>query len=228
MRNVTIVPGEIYHIYNRGNRKQPIFNASGDYARLLFALLYFQSALPVSNPRRHVKRFKQNGNFDVAQKLEKQILDSRTVNLIAFALMPNHFHLILEEKEEGALSSYLMRVQDSYTKYFNIKHKVSGHLFQGPFGAVRMDDNNQLLYLSTYLHRQSEELKRWRGKAQSYPWSSYQDYILANRWNDLLSTQLILDEFKETDTYKRFTEESIAKSKEYLDAEILHPSPYHR
>ena len=76
--------------------------------------------------------------------------------------MPNHFHLIVKEVKEGGISAYMQRVLNAYTKYYNAKHDTSGHLFQGPFRAIHIADNDQLLYVSAYIHLNCREINQKR------------------------------------------------------------------
>ncbi|MBU3925562.1 transposase [Patescibacteria group bacterium] len=211
IRKEKITPGEYYHIFNRGNNKQNIFREEKDLARLLFLILYLQSPVVIYNISNIVSNFIRHRVFNNSKKTLKNILDNRTVELISFAQMPNHFHLIVKEIHEGGISQYLQRIQDAYTKYFNIKYGSSGHLFQGPFKAVRIKNNEQLLHLSAYIHRNPREIKQWYKKEHLYIWSSYQDYISDNRWGDLLKNDIIIRQFKTTNQYKDFVKTSGTK-----------------
>ena len=211
MRKVKIAPGEHYHIYNRGNDKRLIFLSKSDYIRFLFLVLYFQSEKTFNNLGFYTSFFKKNNSFNVSEKTIKKIIESRKVNLLNFSLMPNHFHLTLEEKIEGGISYYMQRVLNAYTKYFNTKYKKGGHLFQGPFQAVHVEDNKQLLYLSAYIHKNPHGLKEWQKKEEKYPWSSLQDYLFENRWGKLLKPEIILEQFNKNSEYKKFIKTSSAK-----------------
>ena len=144
-------------------------------------------------------------------KLINEITNTRYVELVGFALMPNHFHLIVQEKKEGGIARYMHRTLLSYTKYFNTKYQATGHLFQGPYKAVYVENNDQLLYLSAYIHRNPRELSGWKNKEHEYFWSSYGDYVGENRWPELLKTDIVLDQFKNRNEYKNFIETSSAK-----------------
>jgi putative transposase len=142
--------------------------------------------------------------------------------LINFTLMPNHFHLIIRELKEGGISQYMQRVLNAYTKYYNTKYKISGHLFQGPFQIVYIKNDNQLLYLSAYIHRNPGEIKEWTGKEHIFPYSSYQDCINKNRWGELLKTDIITEQFSTGEKYKSFVETSGAKdSPRIINKELL-------
>lgn len=218
MKQVRVLaPGEHYHVYNRGVMKRKIFLSDRDRLRFLFYLFSFQSPQQTSNIHRHVQHSMLNIQAVGRAKIKKE----RVVKLIAFALMPNHFHLILEEIADGGISKYLQRLGNAYTKYFNTKYETNGHLFQGRFKFRHIQDNEQLLYTSAYLHRNCCELKVWRGKESDYPWSSYQDYLGENRWFELLETATILEQFSTRKDYQEWVQESGAKD-EKLDLGVQH------
>lgn len=211
MKRESIALGEHYHIYNRGNNKGNIFLDNRDWIRFLFLVLSHQTNLLITNIGRYVSNFIGRQRFDISEKVMKKILENRIVELEAFVLMPNHFHLLVYEKEEGGISKYMQRIQDSHTKYINIKYGKSGHVFQGVFQRVRIESNEQLLHLSAYIHRNPRELRQWKDKEYLYPWSSYQDYINRNRWDKLLKQDLIIDQFSNPKEYKEFVETSGTK-----------------
>ena len=219
MRKTPIAPDEHYHIFNRGNNKQNIFLDDRDRTRFLFLILHLQSPLVFQNLGRQISYFVKNRAFNIDNDDLEEILKERNVELINFALMPNHFHLTLCEIKEGGISQYMQRILCAYTKYFNTKYKKSGHLFQGPYKAVHIEDNRQLLYLSSYIHRNPRELNGWKNKEHIYPWSSYQDFIKENRWGKLLQQNIILEQFDDKKEYGNFVKSSPAK--ENLDRDLL-------
>jgi len=218
MRNIKIAPGEYYHVFNRGMNKHLIFHDNADRARFLFLILYFQSPVTFPQIGRSTKSFVKHSVFDIGKEIERKIIKAKFVELTAFCLMPNHFHLIVKEVEENGTSRYMQRVLNSYTKYYNTKYKKSGHLFQGPYKVVHVENNTQLLYLSAYIHRNPRELKEWLNKENNYPWSSYQDFINKNRFEELLVLDIINGQFKTKNEYDEFVKSSLTKLlKEELD-----------
>ncbi|PIZ85652.1 hypothetical protein CO033_01475 [Candidatus Nomurabacteria bacterium CG_4_9_14_0_2_um_filter_32_10] len=211
-------PEEYYHIYNRGMQKQPIFETDKDRLRFLFLLFAFQGKNTVKNISREIKQSVQSSTLHtlhIKSDLEKEILKDRTVELISFCLMPNHFHLQILEKDEGGIAKYMQRVLTAYTKYFNLRHQKSGHLLQGSYKSVWMENDLQLMHVSAYIHKNPNELPEWKGKEDRYPWSSFQDYIHENRWEKLLSTDIILDHYDndKINSYKDFVKTNLAKEK---------------
>ncbi|MDO8471195.1 MAG: transposase [bacterium] len=207
MRIIKIAPGEYYHIFNRAVNKQTIFHDTKDYFRFLFLILYFQSPIIFQQLGRLVKDFVLSRALDIQDEVAKK----RTIELVAFCIMPNHFHLIVKELEEGGIATYMQRALTAYSKYYNTKYEKSGHVFQGPYGAVHVGNNRQLLHLSAYIHRNPREISKWFNKEDQYEWSSYQDYIGDNRWGDLLLLDIVLGQFKDKKKYHGFVRTSPAK-----------------
>ncbi len=211
-------PGEHYHLLGRGNHKQKIFFDERDYIRFLLTILFFQFDGGIPQMRHLVEDFIQHRVLD---KIRIPIAESRLVRLLAFTLMPNHYHVALEELVEGGISRYMQKVLNSFTKYHNVRYEKTGHLLQGPFKAVHQETNEQLLYLSAYMHRNPRELKEWRGREIEYPWSSYQDFFSENRWGTLLDPAIILAQFKDGDAYRMFVESSGAKEQVFIQHSVL-------
>jgi|SRR3989344_100364 len=222
MRKTLFVPGEYYHIFNRGNNKQIIFRDNRDWARFLFALLYFQSDTPIYNLGPKISYFIKHRVFNISRKMTENIVKNRSVELINFCLMPNHFHATVKELKENGISNYMQRVLNAFTKYFNTKHEQSGHLFQGPFKAVHIENNEQLLYLSAYIHSNPKGIQEWKNKIHQFPWSSFQDYVMKNRWGNLLQQNIILDQISFGKEYQNLVKQSGAKDmKEFIDNATL-------
>jgi len=217
IRKIIITPGEYYHLCNRSNDKQNIFIEDRDWIRFLFIILYFQSTENFNNLSRLITHFVKHRVFNIPRDKTEKIIKNRDVELIIFCLMPNHFHLLVRQLKEKGVSRYMQRVQNAYAKYFNAKYKKSGHLFQGPFRIAHVKNNEQMLYLSAYIHRNCRELKHWQNKECQYPWSSFQDYCGKNRWGKLLEHNIISDQFPSPKDYKKFIDASGAKLKSELD-----------
>lgn len=137
---VPLVTNEIYHVYNRGTDKRDIFLDKNDYLRFYQTLNIFNVVAPVVN-------------FDSALVLCKNAKHvDRLVEILAYALLPNHYHLLLKQKVDGGISQFIKRVAGGYTSYFNIEQNRSGVLFQGKFKRVHIDTDEQLNYLFVYVN----------------------------------------------------------------------------
>ena len=214
MRNISVSPGEYYHIFNRGVNKQSIFLDDFDKVRFLFLVLFFQSSITFPQIGRVISSYVKHSVFDIDDAVIKEIVKSRFVEVTSFCLMPNHFHILLKEVEDGGIARYMQRVLNSYSKYFNTKYKKSGHLFQGPYRVVHVQDDRQLMHLSAYIHKNPKKLVRSKNGEMTYKWSSYQDIAKENRWGGLLIYSIIVDRFKDGDEYEVFVKSSAAKELE--------------
>lgn len=161
--------GEIYHLYNRGNNKEKIFFKDSDYKAFLFRLclalgfdledLKKEKLLSIPNSRIRISGFEKN-NFRIH----------------SFCLMPNHFHLLIEQKGEIPVSKLISKVCTSYAMYINKKYNRVGHVFQDQFKAVRIDGNEQLVWIFNYIHQNPVKDNLVR-TPEEYIWSSYTDFV---------------------------------------------------
>jgi len=215
MRIENFAEKEHYHVFGRGAKKENIFIDDQDKARFIFLITHFQSPIKIYNISSHANAFIKKGSFNTRENQIDEILKKRSIELTAFVLMSNHFHILVQNLEDGILSVYMHRVLTAYSKYFNAKYNKKGHVFEGPFGAIHIKNNTQLLHLSAYIHKNPKEISDFKETYYKYPWSSYQDYIGLNRWGNLLSTETVLKQFKDQTTYKNFVTSSIAKESLY-------------
>ena len=128
--------------------------------------------------------------------------------------MPNHFHILLREKQKGGLSKFLQKLLTGYTMYFNKKYNRKGILFEGPFNGKHLDTDNYLKYQYTYIHLNPIGIVDggWKEKKIknknvvkkflfSYPYSSFQDYLGVKRDERYILNQKVFPEY-----FKNFTD----------------------
>lgn len=154
MRYENFAPNEHFHVSSRGVNGEKIFIDEKDYARFIFLITHFQSPIQIYNTSWYTNIFIKAGSFSTKEHKIEEIVNKRNVSLTAFALMPNHFHILVKNLEEGILSVYMHRVLTAYSKYFNAKYKKKGHVFEGPFKAILIKNNDQLSYLSSYIGKE--------------------------------------------------------------------------
>ena len=192
-------PQHFYHIINRGAYKNKIFIDKQDYEAFLEILEYY-----LAYPRS--KFFGYTKLVDKPYKNVK-VTNLTTIHLVAYCLMPNHFHFIFKQLPEATLktniSNLMRRLMIAYAMYFQNRHKHEGAIFQGRYKNVEVDTNEQLLYLSKYIHKNPEKLVN---KLEKYPYSSYQAYINHVLLPDYLHSEYVL---KLQDNYKKYVESPI-------------------
>jgi REP element-mobilizing transposase RayT len=146
-------PDSFYHIYNRGNNKQVIFRDKDDYVVFLALLKRYLSKKPEKD---HYGRPYRN----LYDELE----------LLAFCLMPNHFHLFVYQSSETATMQLLQSVGTAFSVYFNKKYKQTGRIFQDIYKASRVDEEEYWLHISRYIHLNPKNWETWE-------WSSLPYYL---------------------------------------------------
>lgn len=198
-----------YHIYNRGVEKRLIFLDKQDYAVFLSYLKEYLL------PKDEKELMKQLGNPTASCKERDKILKLLRLNnfadeitLLAYCLMPNHFHLLVKQKSSQAIDKFMNSLGTRYTMYFNRKYKRVGNLCQGIYKAVLVTDESQFLYLTKYIHRQTLA-------SQGQAWepiqpSSYRNYLgrTETRW---VHPEEILAFFTQNNPkqhYQKFVEEN--------------------
>lgn len=161
------VKGGCYHVYNRGVAKQPIFKDKQDYKVLL---KYFREALV--EPKIQKIDFSLRGRtFKAVKKPVKNF--QKEISLLAYCLMPNHFHVLLKQNDKKSMTSFLRSIITRYARYFNKKYERVGPLFQGKFKAVLITKDNYLIHLTRYIHL--NPLETQDNLINAY--SSYTDYL---------------------------------------------------
>ncbi len=178
------LPNSIYHIYNRGVEKRIIFNDDQDYNVFLSYIKEYVSPEPQGVTLRY---------RDLHGKYYEKI------KLLAFCLMPNHFHLLIKQTEKDNIKKFTQSLFTRYTMYFNHKYKRIGGLFQSTYKATNVIDKEHLLYVSKYIHRNPTEILKLKNLTDAY--SSYSDYLgLTN--TSWLDKTIIQDEFSKSSYIK--------------------------
>ena len=198
-RKTPLIPGEIYHVFNRSIAKQPIFITSKDYKRALEVIDFYR----FQKPGISFSHFKNLPNDQVVLFMENLTKNhDPLIEILAFCIMPNHVHFLLRALKENSISTFMTNFQHSCSKYFNTKNERSGSLFQSMFKAVRIEDDEQLVHVSRYIHLNPVSSFIIRiDSLDSYPWSSFNNYI---HGQGFVNTNHILNLFKSKDEYKKF------------------------
>ncbi len=200
-RKFPLITQEYYHVYNRGIDHRPTFTTKKEYERATMALEYYIYEKPPLKLSRYI-RLSGSRYHDVSNSLTKR---SKLVRLYAYCLMSNHFHILVEQLIENGIAKFLSNFQNSYTRYFNTRHKRDGSLFLDQFKAVHIETDEQLLHLSRYIHLNpyTGSLVKSLEKLEKYSWSSFPDY-LGNRQNGQVETSFVTANFRNLREYKHF------------------------
>ncbi len=164
-RKVPFVVGEHYHIYTRGVDKMVVCKGESDFGRLQLLLYLCNSTTPV-NMRELLSKYKGEPLVKLFEHQRKETL----VEIAAYALMPNHLHLLLREKIDDGVSRFMLKLMTAYSMYFNTRYERSGPLFTRPFRSRHIDDDDYLRWLFSYIHGNPVDRKHRR-------YTSYVDYF---------------------------------------------------
>lgn len=206
-----------YHIYNRGVEKRTIFEDDQDFRVFLKLIKHYLS--PKTSDSKHPLEDLKNITLTRPQPLTNL---HKEVDLLAYCLMPNHFHLLIKQTTRDGMPKFLQRLSSTYSMYFNKRYKRVGYLFQGRYKAVLITQDSYLLHLSRYIHLNPTQLKR--PDPFSYSYSSY-PYYLRKKRASWVKPNFILDYFSQTrnssdlekiNSYKQFVENYKQDLKEHL------------
>lgn len=142
IRKTPFTNGEYYHVFNRGVDKRDIFTTQDE-------LYFFLNRLLVLNNMNtsYASSYIRNKSKNVLLEHNDQL-----VKIVAYCLLPNHFHLVLKQIQDNGISKFMQRLGSSYVTLFNEKHKRSGALFQGRFKAKHIEGEYGLPILSSYVN----------------------------------------------------------------------------
>ncbi|MBI2040289.1 transposase [Candidatus Microgenomates bacterium] len=201
------VDDSYYHLYNRGVEKRTIFIDEQDYGVFLGYLKEYLL------PKDEETLRKMLGDPSVSYREKDTILKKLRLNnfadevsLIAYCLMPNHFHFFIKQKSAQTINKFMRSLCTRYTMYFNRKYNRVGSLFQDVYKAVLITHENQFLHLSRYIHKQALSLQG--DSLQTQP-CSYDEY-LGKRKTEWVKPDEVLYYFSKTNpklSYQTFVSE---------------------
>jgi len=144
------------------------------------------------------------------------------VDIFTYVLMSNHYHLLVRTNRAN-LKKAMQWFGTTYTRRFNNRNCKKGHLFQGRYKSILVQNDAYLMQLSCYIHRnplRAGIVKR----LIDYKWSSYPIYAYAKKGPDWLSTKVILSYFKGADKHKQYREkvQKYAEEEKRLLEDIHH------
>lgn len=210
MRKDILVSDKVYHVFNKSIAGFNILNNNSEFLRMTQLIHYYQREKPVT----------KFSNFIKSSQLRMDACDihiffpekEKLVEIIAYCFMPTHIHLALKQLKGNGISIFMANILNSYTRYFNIKHKRKGPLWEGKFKNVLVNTDEQLLHLTRYIHL-NPVTAYLVNKPEEWEASSYREYLSGSgHKHNICKYDDILDIVPST--YQKFVEDRISYQRE--------------
>lgn len=210
----------IYHVLSRGVDKRNIFLDNEDYLRFIHDLFEFNDTEPINNLTYFFRNKSEDANNKViarpyivrGERKPRKLL----VEILAFCLMPNHYHLLLKPKTDDGLFKFMKRLNMGYARYFNEKYTRSGALFEGRYKSVLVKNDAHFIHLPYYIHLNPLDLgfPEWRigeiknyeeavSFLENYRWSSFIDYIGNNNFPSVTQREFLSKFWEGPEQYRK-------------------------
>lgn len=203
MRKDPLANEQYYHIITRSIAQYKVFNDGHDYKRIIELINFFRFPEFV---------YKYSSFSELTENFRSQFINKlkstspKSVEIVAYCVMPTHLHLILKQNHDNGISKYMAKVLNSYSRYFNIRHQRKGPLWEGKFKNILIKDNDQLLHLTRYIHLNPisagliNRLSDWH-------YFSYNEYIKRDSVNAICDFKTIIN--MNPKRYKKFVHDGI-------------------
>lgn len=192
--------GEYYHVFNRSIDGRPIFDSLKDCKRALNIINYYKHS---------GKKIRFSKYLLLNKEMRKLIwtdLKSKTpyIEIVSFCLMPNHYHLLLQQQLDNGITKFIQDFQNSYSRFFNTKYKRVGTIWQGQFKARHIENDEQLLHVNRYIHLNpyTSYIVKSLEALKDYPWSSLREYL--QKANVISNGEIIRSNFNDITSYIKF------------------------
>ncbi len=203
------------HTLNRGVDKRKIFLDDQDHLRFIHDLFEFNNEDWVNNALYNFNRKATNTINDLASRYMKRPR-KLLVDVHAFCLMPNHYHLLLSPRKENGIVTFMRKLNMGYAKYFNQKYKRTGALFEGRYKSIPVQEEAHFIHLPYYIHLNPLDLimPAWREQRiidhkkaltflEGYRWSSFPDYVGIKNFPSVTNRSMLLHFFGDQKQYKK-------------------------
>jgi len=215
-RKIPLVNGEVYHILSKSIAGYEIFNTQSDYLRMQQLFRYYQKETQIRFSDFLLLKGNRTGfNTYLAEYIYR---GNDLVQIVAYCLMPTHFHLILKQLENNGISKFIGNILNSYTRYFNIKHKRKGPLWEAKFKNVLIESDEQLLHLTRYIHSNPTTALLVK-KPEEWLYSSYKEYLGTSEELALCDYGELID--INSKSYRKFVNNRISYQRELAKIKSL-------
>ena len=197
MRKYLFLEGEIFHVFNKSISNFGILNKPENCLRFIQALGHYNNLSLRINLGNFLKK---NRDYSPDLLLDKDVAN---IKFISYCLMPDHYHLIVKIIKDKFLSKYISDVENSFTRFFNLKFNRKGPLWQSRFKTVKITSNEQLLHTTRYVHL-NPTTSQLIDKPENWEFSSYRNIITTDMYLKKITEISIHNKNK----YRKFVEDN--------------------
>ncbi|OGK57311.1 hypothetical protein A3J15_01310 [Candidatus Roizmanbacteria bacterium RIFCSPLOWO2_02_FULL_38_10] len=198
-RRVIFANNEFYHIYNRTVGNEILLKDNYDFKRCISLIDYYRYDTSMS-----YSFFLRSDPSEQKIYLKKHQAVNPHVEILAYSMMPNHYHFLLKQNNSNGIKRFISNYQNGLAKYINTRRKRHGAFFCNMFQAVRIESEQQLLHVSRYIHLNPVTSYLIDiNDLSKFDKTSFPVYIKEMN-NTFVSPDLILAYFKDRDSYKKF------------------------
>lgn len=214
MRKEPFSVNDYVHVIKRGTRGMPIVRDNKDRQRFLLMLRHFNDTFSTENWFRDITSENKILTFERGSTWPQQ---KKIVEIVAYCLLDNHFHLLVREITEGGISKFMQRLGTGMSNHYNQKYDEKGSIFQGAYHSRTVSNDNYLQYVSVYIqvkntlemypggiNRAAHEFDKAYKWAKNYPYSSLREYENSYETN-ILDKNFLSGIFPEINDYKNFS-----------------------
>lgn len=189
-----------YHVFNKSISNYNIFSSPDNSVRFLRALVYYNGNQKANcGLGTHLARHQGEPFLNPIEEAGHSL-----IKILCYTVMPDHYHLVIRVQNEEHASLFISLVENSYTRYFNIKHNRKGPLWQNRFKKVVIASSEQLLHVTRYVHLNSTT-SGLVTLPENWEFSSYRRYI-----EDLATLRYMSEiSIRRPALYRRFVENNI-------------------
>jgi len=160
--------------------------------------------------------FREEDNYLFVLRKLKNYLAQLELTVIAYCLMPNHYHWLIRQNGDFSAGLLAQRVFNGYTKAYNLRYNRSGTLFQGPYKVQKINNIDHLLNLCRYIHCNPVK-DGLLSKLENWPYSNYLEWV-GKRKGSLVEKKFVSQHFSSPKEYEIYCDNYLTSR--YLPEEI--------
>ncbi|MBI2052013.1 transposase [Candidatus Roizmanbacteria bacterium] len=192
------VKGKIYHIFNKSISNFRIFKTPESSLRFIAALDFYNKKNKTASFSKHLRKNPELEGINVLTPKKHGM-----IKFLSYCIMPDHYHILIKALTDDRVSKYISDVENSFSRYFNVRFNRKGPLWQSRVKSVLIRKNEQLLHVSRYIHLNPTTSKLVINP-EDWEFSSYRSYIYNESFLRKYLTEISIENPK---LYKKFVED---------------------